>query len=589
MTIYDIGQRKALVETALGRHPYDLIVQNVQVVNVYSGEVTAGAIGIKHGRVVTIAASEDAQALQTFDGQGLYALPGFIDSHIHVDSTLVTPESLAELIIPAGTTTLLADPMEIANVAGFKGIEALLQAAATLPYHIFIEVSSRVPTAPGLETTGGELNLKDVKRILEWPTCISLGELDPSKVLGLGDEYFSKIQAAYALNKIANGHGAGLDGDRLVAYACAGLADDHECVTYQEALDRLRLGMPVLVREGSTERNLQALIAGVLADARDTRHWMFCTDDKHPDDIRNEGHIDCMINDAIQAGLPPMQAIQMATINAALHFRLEQEIGSLSPGRWADIVLVERLERIEPRFVFFKGRIIAQEGQLLEPVPLSSYPDWLRHSVKVLRGDKAEHFVLPAEGESATVRVVELYPDQIINDEGQAELPVVKGNIMSDIETDTLKVAVVERYGKNGNIGIAFVRGFGLKQGAISSSVAHDHHNIIVVGTNEADMAACVRATEAMQGGLVATVGTKVLAQLPLPLGGLLSEEPVDDVIEQLEQLNSIVAELMGCRLSGPFMTLSFLSLPTVPEFGLTDMGLVRVRDHKLISSIVSD
>ncbi|GIV81975.1 MAG: hypothetical protein KatS3mg051_1329 [Anaerolineae bacterium] len=292
---------------------------------------------MRHGRIVSLDA-DGFEARQVFDADGQYALPGFIDTHIHVDSTLLVPENLAQLIVPRGTTALFADPMEIANVAGLAGMEVLLASMARLPYHILIEVSSRVPTAPGLETAGGELDLQAVQQVLAWEECISLGELDPSKVLGLRDEYLAKVEAAHARNKIANGHAAGLSGHALAGYACGGLTDDHEAVDYAEALARLRLGLAVLVRDGSTERNLEPILTGVLREGLDTRHLMFCTDDKHPDDIRDEGHIDYLVNRAIALGVPPVQAIQMATLNAAVHFRVDHLLGSLSPGRWADVI-----------------------------------------------------------------------------------------------------------------------------------------------------------------------------------------------------------------------------------------------------------
>jgi len=580
-----IPGRKRLIEAALGRQPLDLVIENVRLVNVYTGRIEPAALGIKDGRVVTLDAAEYAAA-ERFDGGGRYAMPGFIDTHIHVDSTLVIPENLAGLIVPGGTTALLADPMEIANVAGFEGMKVLLHSMANLPYHILIEVSSRVPTAPGLETAGGELGLAEVSEILTWEECISLGELDPSKVLGLRDEYLAKVEAAHRLNKIANGHAAGLMGRELAAYACGGMADDHEAVDYEEAFARLRLGLPVLVRDGSTERNLEPILRGVVREGLDTRHLMFCTDDKHPDDIRDEGHIDYLVNRAIELGVPPVQAIQMASVNAAVHFRFDHLLGSLAPGRWADVLLADSLERIEPSHVFFKGRLVAQDGRLVVDTPPADYPEWIHNTVTVRRGGQADDFALRAGGPSVTARVIELYPDQIINKVGRATLAVVDGRVLPDIERDVLKLAVVERHGRNGNIGVAFVRGFGLQRGALASSVAHDHHNIIVAGTNDDDMAACVRAIESMQGGLAIAAGGQVLGQLALPIGGLLSTAPVEEVIAGLEAITAIAHDL-GCTLPAPFMTISFISLPTVPELGLTDMGLVDVRQHALIDTLI--
>ncbi|MFW5942798.1 MAG: adenine deaminase, partial [Chloroflexota bacterium] len=574
------------IETALGRRPLDLVIDNVRVVNVYTGRVEPGAIGIKEGRIITTQAA-GLETARTFDGGGRYAIPGFIDSHVHLDSSLVTPENLSSLIVPRGTSVMLADPMESANVGGYQGLEALLHMRERLPYHLFVEVSSRVPTAPGLETTGGELGLQEVEQILQWEAAISLGELDPSKVLGLREEYLKKVEAAHRLGKIANGHAAGLSGRDLEAYLCGGLTDDHECVDYEQAFERLSLGMPIFVREGSTERNLVPIIKGVVENNDDTRHMMFCTDDKHPDDILEEGHIDFMVNTAIELGLSPIEAIQMASVNAAVHFRIDHELGSLSPGRWADVVLTDEMTHIRPTHVFFKGQLAAEDGRLAQTIPQASYPDWFYHTVTVSKGREAADFRLEAPGDTARVRVIDLYPDQIINEIGEATLPVRHGNVVADPDQDVLKIAVVERYGRNGNVGVSFVKGFGLKRGALASSVAHDHHNIIVAGANEEDMALCVRAIETNQGGLTIAADGALLGTLPLPLGGLMSEKPVQEVIEKLEEITEISHQLGGV-LPAPFMTISFIGLPTVPELGLTDKGLVSVRQHSLLSPFIS-
>jgi adenine deaminase len=341
--------------------------------------------------------------------------------------------------------------------------------------------------------------------------------------------------------------------------------------------------MDVLIREGSTERNLEPILRGMVSEGLDTSpHLMFCTDDKHPDEILREGHIDHMVNRAIELGVQPVTAVQMATINAARHFRIEHLVGSLSPGRWADFILADNLDRIVPGEVYFKGVRVVSGGKLLVEPPAAEYPDWIYRTVRVRRGREAGDFRLAAEGDKARVWVIDLYPDQIINEKVQAELQVVDGSVVPDVDRDFLKLAVVERHGKNGNIGVTFVRGFGLKQGALASSVAHDHHNIIVVGTNEADMAACVEAIERMQGGLAIASAGEVLGELPLPVAGLMSAEPVEVIIEKLNEINAIYRDLGG-TLPAPFMTISFIGLPTVPKLGLTDMGLVDVLGYRLI------
>ncbi len=581
----NLTERKDLIRAALGKAPLDLRIDHVMVLNVYTGSVKPGSIGIIDGRIVSPYAG-DYHAKETLDGEGMFALPGFIDTHVHLDSTLVVPEHLSQLLLPRGTTVMLADPMEIANVAGLAGFKALLHSMDKLDYHIFLEVSSRVPTAPGLETTGGELNLKEVSEILTWPEAVSLGELDPSKILEMRDEYLLKVEAALRLGKICNGHAVGRLGKELVAYACGGLADDHECVDYQEAQSRLELGMSVLIREGSTERNLDLILKGVVRDGTYSHHLMFCTDDKHPDEILEEGHIDFMVNRAIELGLTPLQAIQMATINAAQHFRIEHLVGSLSPGRWADILLTRDIQQIKPQQVFFKGKKVVEAGQYIGSPPKPDYPGWLMETVKLKSGKIAADFILKHDQEKAAVWVIDLVPDQIINSKTRAELEVIDGCVIPDPSRDILKLAVVERHGKNGNIGVTFVKGFGLKSGALASSIAHDHHNIIVAGTNDRDMALCAETIEDLQGGFVIVSEGKVLGKLALPIGGLLSEEPVEVIIAGLREINRVYHQLGG-SLTAPFMTLSFIGLPTVPDLGLTDLGLVDVLNHKLISSFV--
>jgi adenine deaminase len=509
-----------------------------------------------------------------------------IDTHVHVDSTLLTPSVLAELIVPHGTTAVFADPMEIANVAGIDGLEELVKAANDLPYQFFVEVPSRVPSAPGLETTGGALGLEETRKLLGWETTVSLGELDPSKVLGRLPEYLEKVLEAQSQGKIVNGHTAGLSREDLGVYACARIADDHECISYEEAKARLSMGKAILVREGSTERNLEALVGGLVRAKADTRHWMMCTDDKHPDDIAREGHIDYMVRKAISIGLEPIQAIQMATINAALHFRQEHNMGSLAPGRWANLILAKDLHNLQPELVFFKGELVAERGQLTRKVNAYAFPDWLHQTVKITRGREADDFQLYAQGSHVEAWLIKISADQIVNQRNSVVLDVVEGNVRPDVSRDVLKLAVVERYGKNGNIGITFVNGFGLKRGALASSVSHDHHNIVVVGADDTSMACCVRAIERMQGGLVACRGEEILAELPLPIAGLMSELNSAQVITALQKMNQAAHDL-GSTLPAPFMSLSFISLPTVPELGLTDMGLVDVAQHKIISPFV--
>ena len=573
---------KTLVETGLGRRPCDRKLRNVRLVNVCSGEIYPTDIYIQGRRIVSIDPEAQLEANEVIDCGGQYALPGLIDSHMHFESTMLSPEALANLVVPKGTTTLCADLMEIANVAGEEGLRAMLTCLERLPCRMLIEVSSRVPTAPGLETTGAELDAEAVSRILSWPESVALGEMDPSKILLVKDEYLQKIQTTLAQRKIANGHAIGRMGQELNVYASVGLSDDHECVEPEELLARLRLGMRVLIREGSTERNLDALVKGVLEAGLSCENLCFCTDDKHAIEILREGHINYNINRAIQVGLDPMRAIQIATVNAARHFRVEDEIGSITPGRLADILLSPSLEDIQPSMVLFEGRVVSENGTMREPCQVQSYPDWIKDTVHLKKPVTADIFRIPAQKERVRVNLIELIDRQIINRWTTAELDGESGVLRPAPERDIAKLAVVERYGKTGGVGLGFVRGFTLRRGAMAYSMSHDHHNIIVIGCNDADMALAVNTVAELHGGLAVALEGQVLDSMALPIGGLMSEDTAEAVIAQLDQMN-LAAARTGCTLPAPFMTLSFISLPTVPELGITDLGLVDVNAHRLI------
>ena len=573
---------KGLIETGLGRYPCDLKLANVRLVNVFSGEVYPTDIYIKGKRIVSIDPEAGLTAERTIDCGGQYAMPGLIDSHMHFESTMLSPEALANIVVPKGTTTLCADLMEIANVAGEAGLRATLASLERLPYRMLIEVSSRVPTAPGLETNGAVLGVEEVERIMAWDESVALGELDPSKILMVRDEYLEKVEKTLARRKIVNGHAIGRMGQELNVYASAGISDDHECVEPEELLARLRMGMRVLVREGSTERNVDTLMKGVLDMGLSCENLCFCTDDKHATEILEEGHINYNVNRSIQLGVDPMSAIQMATINAARHFRVDDEIGSITPGRLADIILSPSMENVQPSLVLFEGKPVAENGEMLELCQVETYPDWIKDTVHLKRPITAEVFRAEAQGETARVNVIELIDKQIINKWIVTDLPVADGAIGIDLAQDISKLAVVERYGKTGGVGVGFVKGFTIQRGAMAYSMSHDHHNIVVVGCNDADMALAVNEVARLHGGLAVALDGEILNSMPLPIGGLMSEEPAAVVMELLDGMND-AARKTGCTLPAPFMTLSFISLPTVPELGITDLGLVDVLQHKLI------
>lgn len=575
---------KNTIETGLGMHACDLKIENVKLVNVFSGEVYPTNIYVKNRRIVSIDPAAELTTKTVLDGKGQYALPGLIDAHMHFESTMLSPEALASVVVPQGTTTMCADLMEIANVAGEEGLRAMLQSMNRLPYRMLIEVSSRVPTAPGLETTGAVLGAEEVAGIMEWEESVSLGELDPSKILFVKEEYIKKVADTLAKRKLVNGHAIGRLGQELNIYASSGISDDHECVNTNEMIERLKVGMKVFIREGSSERNVDELISGVIENQLDTSNLMFCTDDKHAREIQVEGHINYNVSRAIELGLDPMKAVQIATVNSAKHFRMEDEIGSITPGRLADIILVEDWHDVKPTVVIFEGKVVAENGKLLEECKVEEYPDWLKHTVTLKHPITADSFLTPSKKQegSTKIHLIDLIPRQIINHHVIEEMQVKDGKIQVNVEKDILKLAVVERYGKNGNVGVGFVRGFELKKGALAYSMSHDHHNIVVVGTNDEDMALAVNEVARLNGGLSVACDGKILNSMELPIGGLMSEKPAEDVMAQLDILNAD-AKALGCGMDAPFMSLSFISLPTVPDLGLTDLGVVDVLAHKLI------
>ena len=552
---------KNTIETGLGMHVCDLKIENVKLVNVFSGEVYPTNIYIKNKRIVSIDPSADLEAKKVLDGNGQYALPGLIDAHMHFESTMLSPEALASVVVPQGTTTMCADLMEIANVAGEEGLRAMLQSMNRLPYRMLIEVSSRVPTAPGLETTGAVLGAEEVANIMEWEESVSLGELDPSKILFVKDEYIKKVADTLAKRKLVNGHAIRRLGQELNVYASSGISDDHECVNTNEMIERLKVGMKVFIREGSSERNVDELIRGVIEHELDTSNLMFCTDDKHAREIQVEGHINYNVSRAVELGLDPMKAIQIATVNSAKHFRMEDEIGSITPGRLADIILVEDWREVKPTVVIFEGNVVAENGNLLEECKVEEYPDWLKHTVTLKNPITAESFAALSKKQdgSTKIHLIDMIPRQIINHHVLEEMQVKNGKIQVNIEKDILKLAVVERYGKNGNVGVGFVRGFELKKGALAYSMSHDHHNIVVVGTNDEDMALAVNEVARLNGGLSVACDGKILNSMELPIGGLMSEKPAEEVMAQLDILNAD-AKALGCGMDAPFMSLSFIS-----------------------------
>ncbi len=561
-----------LIKVARGEEPADILLKNARVVNVFSGEIEETGVAITHSRVIGL--GNDYPAHRVIDLNGKYIAPGFIDAHVHIESAMVPPFEFARAVVPHGTTSVIIDPHEIANVLGLEGIQYMLEASKYTPFSVYVMVPSCVP-ATHLETNGGILRWSDLITFKNDPWVIGLGEMmNYPGVLYRDQEVLDKLRAFF--NRRIDGHAPGVTGRDLEAYVAAGIASDHECTNVAEAREKIRLGMRVMIREASNARNLKALLPVITP--WNARRILFVTDDRFPSDLIDEGHIDFMLRTAIREGLDPITAIQIATLNAAEYFNLHDR-GAIAPGRRADLVIFDDLHKINVEQVYRGGKLVARNGRVLPQEEPPRRPP-IRNSMNV-NWSKVD-LRLRADGHKQ-VRVMGMVPEQLVTTQTIEDARIENGLVVSDVTRDILKIAVIERHQNTGNVGLGFVRGLGLERGAIGSSVAHDSHNIIVAGTNDDDMMTAARAIAAMQGGLVAVADGQVLARLPLPIAGLMSDQPLERVREELDDLEQAAHDL-GCDIHGPFMALAFLALPVIPELKLTDKGLVDVNKFDFVS-----
>ncbi|MBW2087955.1 MAG: adenine deaminase [Deltaproteobacteria bacterium] len=566
---------KEIIRSARGQKPVDLVLSNARIVNVFSGEIFSGDIAVSDGYIVGFG-TYDAE--NTMDIGGRFVAPGFIDAHVHIESSMTGITEFARAVVACGTTTVVADPHEIANVLGTEGINYMLRSSQGQPMNIYFTLPSCVP-ATNMETSGATLMKEDLLPFMGHERMLGLAEMmNYPGVINQDPEVLGKINMARRERKPVDGHAPGLSDHDLYAYMAAGISSDHECTTDREATEKLSLGMHIMIREGTAAKNLDALIPVV--NERTARRMMWCTDDRHPQDILEEGHIDSMVRKAIFAGVDPVIAIQMATINPAEYFRI-QNVGAIAPGRRADLVVFSDLDSPTMETVYCGGVRVAKNGKIL---PEIETPDPVLFPPSMNVDLEKIDFSIPAE--TGRIRVMDIVPDQIITEHCILDAIISQGKASADISRDILKIAVIERHTGSGNVGKGFVRGFGLKRGAIASSVAHDSHNVIVVGTTDDDMNAALRAVVTMGGGLAAACDNKICAGLALPIAGLMSREPVKVVSDQMDRLIHAAREF-GTTLDDPFMTLSFLALPVIPELKITDKGLVDVVRFKIVPLFV--
>ncbi|BBO91220.1 adenine deaminase [Desulfosarcina ovata] len=567
---------KTIIGAARGDLPVDLLLTGARIVNVFSGRINRGSIAIKDGYIVGI--GNDYQAGETLDLEGRYVAPGFIDAHVHIESAMTSVTEFAHAVAPCGTTTVVADPHEIANVLGTAGIDYMLRSADGQPMDCLFALPSCVP-ATDMETAGARLTATDLEPFFDHPRVVALAEMmNYPGVIHTDPEVMAKLTLARNRHRAMDGHAPGVSGSHLAAYAAAGIASDHECTRAEEALEKLELGIHIMVREGTCARNLDALFPVI-----DTHTWprmMWCTDDRHPHDILTEGHVDAIIRKAVDKGLDPVTAIRMGTINPADYFGI-RDAGAIAPGRKANLVVFSNLTGIRAETVFFMGRPVAENGRLRSSIPR---PATVAVPPSMHLDPVHLDFSIPAAG--SRIRVIRVIADQVVTGCEIMEPTLQDGLAISDTGRDLIKLAVVDRHTGKAGMGKGFVTGLGLRRGAIASSVAHDSHNIIVAGVSDAEMKAAVSAVVEMGGGLSVVDGSRALADLPLPVAGLMSDQPLDTVRRQMEAIIA-AAGTLGAELADPFMALGFLALPVIPELKLTDRGLVDVTRFEIVPLFV--
>lgn len=577
LTPLPVLQRR--IRVALGQEPGDLLLTGGQIANVFTQRLQKASVVIADGWIAGVG-PHDWSARETLDVAGKIIMPGLIDGHIHVESTLLLPAELAKLIVPRGTTALIADPHEIGNVRGIAGIDMLLAASEGLPLDLFCMASSCVP-ATRWDDAGAVLGPAEVVELLKHRRILGLAEVMDMPAVLRGEPWvLEKIQAALSRRRAVDGHAPGMSGKELIAYVAAGMRADHESTTLEEACAKADLGMMVQVREGSAEHNLDSLLPLLVAD--ELGDWCLCSDDVLPNDLRAHGHIDSLLRRVVAAGVPAVRAIRHATLIPAHHYGLSDR-GAVAPGYRADLVAVEDLRDFRAALVLKDGQVAARAGVFLaDSAATTPLPTGLLDNTIRLDAVSESNFELRLTRDSYPV--IRIIPNQIVTATEVQEVKHADGKWVFDHERDVLMVASLERHRATGRVGVGLVAGFGLRRhGALGSSVAHDAHNLIVAGSNARDMRICVEALAESGGGFVVAAEGKVWARLPLPVAGLLAHDNADNVCRQLAEVHAAASQL-GCPLEAPFGTLSFLALPVIPELRITDQGLYDVTAQQFVT-----
>lgn len=568
-----------LADVAMGRRKADMVIKNGTLVNVNTKELLEHTdVAIYKGRIALVGDATHCvgDTTEIIDATGLYIAPGFMDGHIHVESSMLTVSQYSTAVVPHGTTAIFMDPHEIANVLGLKGVKLMLDEARDVPLRVYATVPSCVPAAPGLEDAGAEIGPEEIAEAMKWDAIAGLGELmNFPGVFNSVPQVHKEIEVTLKAGKPVTGHFALPDtGKMLNAYIASGVRSCHESVRHEDALAKMRLGMYAKIREGSAWHDLKEVIKAITQNTVQSRFAILVSDDTHPDTLIKLGHLDHIIKRAIEEGVDPVTAIEMVTINTAECFLMSKDFGSVSPSKVADIVLLSDLYNVTVKAVIIGGRLVAQDGKMLIPFKNVTYPDWSKNTVNVGKTLTPQDFMLTSNKPEVKVRVIQIEEAKVTTKQVIETLKTIDGNVLPDTEKDIAKAALFERHKATGTKGLGFVKGFGLKKGAVASTVAHDSHNLLIVGTDEDDMAFAGNELIKAGGGMIAVADGKVLALVELPVAGLLTDEPVEAVQKKVENLEK-AWKMLGCNLVSPFMTMALLGLPVIPELRLSNRGLV--------------
>ena len=586
---------KKLVDCAMGRLPADMIIRKGQWVSVQSGEIIPDTdIAILAGRIAFVgpdASHTLGQQTKVVEANGRFLVPGLMDGHMHVESGMLTVTEFVRAVIPHGTTAMFVDPHEIANIFGIKGVRLMVDEAADQPIHVFVQAPSCVPSAPGFETPGGSISTADVAEMMDWPGIVGLGEMmNFPGVFNSQEKVHTEMAATRAAGKVIGGHYASPDmGLPFHGYVVGGAEDDHEGTTVNDAIQRARQGMKVMMRYGSAWHDVAAQVKAITEKGLDPRRFLLCTDDSHSATLVQEGHIDRVLRHAISQGLDPLTAIQMATINTADHFGVTRDMGMIAPGRFADVVLVKDLNHFSADLVIARGHIAAENGKMCIDLPAHDYPAWVKNSVHLPRLKTAADFALTAkniQNGTSIANVIGVIENQAPNHHLREQVQIIDGLVQVDIAHDIIKIALVERHQASGRVQIGLVKGFSLAAHcAIATTVAHDSHHMIVIGTDDALMAQAVNELAASGGGQVVIKDGQVIGKVNLPIAGLMSSQPATVVAAEAATVLQGF-ETCGCHLNNPNMQLSLMALVVIPELRISDLGVVDVVQFKFIPVI---